>query len=196
MILNGSPRAPKSNSRQYAEIFIKHCKAPAEYFTVSKTNHAALCERLSDCQELLLVFPLYADSLPSGLLAFLKYLEAHPPVRKPVVSVLINCGFLEPQQNDTALRIIQFFCRKNGYRTGSILSLGSGEAILRTPFRCMAVRAIKQLARSIATGNYRSIQTTMPLCKRVFIWASTRYWIGYGKKFNVSREQMKTTEIE
>ena len=104
MILNGSPRAPKSNSRQYAEIFIKHCKAPAEYFAVSKNNHATLCERLSDCQELLLVFPLYADSLPSGLLAFLKYLEAHPPVRKPVISVLINCGFLEPQQNDTALR--------------------------------------------------------------------------------------------
>lgn len=60
----------------------------------------------------------------------------------------------------------------------------------------MAIRAIKQLARSMATGNYRSIQTTMPLCKRIFIWASTRYWIGYGKKFNVSREQMKTTEIE
>ena len=93
LILNGSPRAPKSNSRRYAEIFSTACKLPSDYFNISKTNHAALCQKMSEYSDVLLVFPLYADSLPVGLLNFLKYLEANPLERKPVVSVLINCGF-------------------------------------------------------------------------------------------------------
>lgn len=175
LILNGSPRAPKSNSRRYAEIFSTACKLPSDYFNISKTNHAALCQKMSEYSDVLLVFPLYADSLPVGLLNFLKYLEANSPKRKPVVSVLINCGFLEYHQNDIALEMLRFFCQKNGYRTGSVLALGSGEAILGTPFRYIAVRAIRKLAKSVGNGKYCNIQATMPLNKRLFIWASTRY---------------------
>ena len=119
LILNGSPRAPKSNSRQYAEIFSTNCQLPSDYFNISKNNHAELCRRMSEYSDVLLVFPLYADSLPVGFLNFLKHLEANPPERKPVVSILINCGFLEHQQNDIALKMLRFFCRKNGYRMGS-----------------------------------------------------------------------------
>lgn len=93
LILNGSPRAPKSNSRRYAEIFSTACKLPSDCFNILKTNHAALCQKMSEYSDVLLVFPLYADSLPVGLLNFLKYLEANPPERKPVVSVLINLRF-------------------------------------------------------------------------------------------------------
>lgn len=93
LILNGSPRAPKSNSRQYAEIFSANCQLPSDYFNISKSNHAELCRRMSEYSDVLLVFPLYADSLPVGFLNFLKYLEANPPKRKPIVSILINCGF-------------------------------------------------------------------------------------------------------
>ena len=63
LILNGSPRAPKSNSRRYAEIFSTACKLPSDYFNISKTNHAALCQKMSEYSDVLLVFPLYADSL-------------------------------------------------------------------------------------------------------------------------------------
>ena len=76
LILNGSPRAPKSNSRRYAEIFSTACKLPSDCFNILKTNHAALCQKMSEYSDVLLVFPLYADSLPVGLLNFLKYLEA------------------------------------------------------------------------------------------------------------------------
>ena len=89
LILNGSPRAPKSNSRRYAEIFSTACKLPSDYFNISKTNHAALCQKMLEYSDVLLVFPFYADSLPVGVLDFLKYLEVNPPERKPVVSVHI-----------------------------------------------------------------------------------------------------------
>lgn len=196
LILNGSPRAPKSNSRQYAEIFSTNCQLPSDYFNISKNNHAELCQRMSEYSDVLLVFPLYADLLPVGFLNFLKHLEANPPKRKPVVSILINCGFLEHQQNDIALKMLRFFCRKNGYRMGSVLALGSGEAILGTPFRYVAVRAVKKLAKSVGSGSYRTIRATMPLNKRLFLWAATYYWTWYGKRFGTTKEQMQTMKIE
>jgi hypothetical protein len=65
-----------------------------------------------------------------------------------------------------------------------------------TPFRYVAVRAVKKLAKSVGNGKYCNIQATMPLNKRLFIWASTRYWIQYGKRFGTTKEQMQSMKIE
>lgn len=197
MIINGSPRAAKSNSRRYAEIFMKYCKADVDYFCISKRNHAELCDRMAGYTDVLFVFPLYADALPSGFLDFLKSLENRPPApRKPVVSILINCGFLEYSQNEVAVRMMRFFCQRNGYRMGSLLMLGSGEAILDTPFSFVARRAIAKLASSVASGRYRQLSATMPLCKRLFAWAATVYWTRYGRRNGVTKKQMQTMHIE
>lgn len=196
MILNGSPRAPKSNSKRYAEIFSKYSRSETDTFIVTKNNHQELCSKMEGYTDVLFVIPLYADSLPVGFLNFLKTLEKHPPTRKPMISVLINCGFLEYSQNDVAIQMLQFFCKKNGFSMGSFLRLGSGEAILDTPFRFIAVRAIKQLAKSISQADYRSFQTTMPLNKKLFLWASSHYWTQYGEKFGTTKRQMQTMQIE
>ena len=160
LILNGSPRAAKSNSKRYAALFSASCPLPCDTVSLTPRNHAELAAQLPRYSDLLLVFPLYADALPVGLLDFLKYLEAHPvPVEaRPVVSVLINCGFLEPAQNEIAVRMIRLFCSRNGYRTGSVLMLGSGEAILDTPFAFVARRAIRRLARAVAGGTCRELR--------------------------------------
>ena len=42
MILNGSPRAPKSNSKRYASLFAAVCPLETEYFNITKTNHLEL----------------------------------------------------------------------------------------------------------------------------------------------------------
>ena len=96
MILNGSPRAPQSNSKQYASIFRSYYKEDIVEYHITPRNHEEILSRLEGCTDLLLVFPLYADSIPVTLHNFLKSLEQHPPASKPTVSVLINCGFLEP----------------------------------------------------------------------------------------------------
>ena len=69
------------------------------------------------------------------------------------MSVLINCGFLEPQQNEMAVEMMRLFCRQNHYPFGSVLKIGSGEAILDSPFRFLAVRKIRRFADSIAKGD-------------------------------------------
>lgn len=196
MILNGSPRAPRSNSKRYAGIFADFWKGQADYFNITRKNHAGLGGRMGEYPDVLLVFPLYADALPVGLLDFLKFLEANPPAVRPRISVLINCGFLEYQQNFLAVRMLEFFCKSNGYPFGAVLMVGSGEAFLETPFRFVVRYKIRKLARAIANGKYGVFHTTMPLTGRMFITASTYYWTSYGKRNGITPEQMRTMEIE
>ncbi|MBU9742217.1 hypothetical protein KTH81_00160 [Lachnospiraceae bacterium ASD3451] len=196
MILNASPRAPRSNSKRYAEIFSKYDPSGCEYYNITKSNHKDLCAKIEAFSDVLFVFPLYVDGIPSTLLQFLKTLEDHAPRSKPVISVLINCGFIEWEQNDVAISMIKLFCGQNGYAFGSALSIGSGEAILDTPFKFLADKKIKKLAASIDKQKYGSFHTAMPLTKRVYINASTDYWIRYGKKNGITREQMESMKIE
>lgn len=195
MILNGSPRAPRSNSKRYAEIFSEYAES-ADYFNITNANHQELCSLAEDYSDLLVVFPLYADAIPVTLLNFLKTLEKRNLQKKPTVSVIINCGFLEYAQNDTAIKMMELFCKQNGYLWGSVLKIGSGEAILDSPFRFFVTRNIKKLAKSIRNKKYAEFQVTMPLSKSIFIKASTKYWVEYGKKNGVSKEEMQTMKIE
>lgn len=196
MILNGSPRAPKSNSKRYAEIFAQYYKEEIQYRNITKTNHKELCDEIKNVSDILLVFPLYADAIPVTLLNFLKTLEQNPPEQKPIISILINCGFLEYMQNDVAVKMIQLFCKQNGYTLGSILKIGSGEAILDSPFAWFAKRGIKKLASSIMKKQYTTLHTAMPLTKKLFVKASTSYWLAYGKKNGATKEEMQTMQIE
>ena len=196
MILNGSPRAPKSNSGKYARAFLAYSPFPAEYFAIAPNNHGELCRQMERFTRLLLVFPLYADGIPVTLLRFLNTLEEHPPRRKPEISVLINCGFLEPEQNDVAVEMLELFCSRQGYPMGSVLRVGSGEAILNTPFRLLVHRSLKRFASSIAKGKHENRKVTMPIPKRMFIRASTAYWKEYGRRSGVTEEQMAAMEIE
>ena len=196
IILNGSPRAPKSNSIRYAELFVKSCDCKTEYYNITKNNHEELCGKLGDFSDVMFVFPLYADGIPVTLLNFLKNLEKNPPLQKPTISVLINCGFFEYRQNDTAVNMIELFCKQNGYRMGSVLKIGSGEAILDTPFKVFVTRKIKKLGASVSNGKYCTQHATMPITKGMFLKASTAYWTNYGKKNGITKEMMETMKIE
>lgn len=196
ILLNGSPRAPHSNSKRYAEIFSKNCNCDTEYHAISKNNHSELCSRLKEFSDVVFVFPLYADGIPVTLLNFLKTLEENPPEQKPTVSVLVNCGFLEYQQNETAVQMMKLFCQQNGYHFGSVLKIGGGESILDTPFKILVVRKIRKLAASISDQKNVTLHITMPLSPKMFVKASTRYWIQYGKKNGLTKEQMASMKIE
>lgn len=196
LILNGSPRAPRSNSKRYAELFCEFWKGKAEVANLLKGDPAKLCNLAGDADHILLVFPLYADGLPTVLLAFLKEWERSMGDRKPMVSVLINCGFYEPHQNDVAVDMVRLFCRKTGCPFGSALKIGSGEAILDTPLRFVVKWKIKRLARAAAAGQSVMLQCTMPISKGMFLKASTGYWNRYGEKFGRTAKELDTMDIE
>ena len=196
MILNGSPRASRSNSKEYAQLFRKETSGKTDYFEIIREKPERLCQEMERFSDVLLVFPLYADSIPVTLLQFLKVLERFPIVQRPTVSVVVNCGFLEPWQNETAVGMMKLYCRQTGFPFGSVLEIGAGEAILSTPFRRFVSLSMKRLAHSIERKEHCSLQVTMPLPKRLFLWASTAYWKERGKRNGLSAEQMATPSIE
>ena len=189
LILNGSPRAPRSNSKQYAALFSTYCRQRTEYREITKSNHLELCQLMEEFSDVVLVFPLYADSLPVTLLNFLKTLEANPPQHKPTLSV-------EPRQNDIAVEMLRQYCRVTGFPFGSVLKIGSGEAILTTPFRIFLKAKMRKLAAAIDAHKSETLQVTMPISKGMFLRASTVYWSNYGKRNGITREAMKTMDIE
>lgn len=196
IIINGSPRAPKSNSKAYSEIFRRYYEGNIDIFNITKNNHKDICLKLEEYTDILFVFPLYADGLPVTLLNFLKYLETNPPKNKPIINVIINCGFIEPEQNTVCIDMIKLFCKENEYIFGSVLSIGSGEAILNTPFKVMIRWKMKKLAKAIQNHKNEKLSVTMPLTKKMFIRASTSYWINYGKRNGITKEEMASMKIE
>lgn len=196
IIINGSPRAPRSNSKEYGEIFSSYYKGKADTFNITKNNHKEICSKIGEYTDILLVFPLYADGLPVTVLNFLKVLEENPPKNKPKVSVIINCGFIEPEQNNVCIDMVKLFCKQNTYEFNSVLSIGGGEAILGTPFKIFVKWKIKKLAKSIYNNTVENLSVTMPISKNMYLKASTNYWINYGKRNGITKSQMETMKIE
>ena len=195
MIINGSPRAPKSNSKQYIQAFLSAWSGAYEQYSVLQRQHTACLEQLKECSDLLLVFPLYTDGLPSGLMEFLKAM-LEQPTAPLTVHVIINCGFREPHQNDVAIDMIRLFYKRGGHMLGSVLRMGCGEAFPTTPFMGMARRKIQKLARSIQKGRSVQLSITMPLTKGLFLRAANRYWLSRGAQFGNSQTQMAAMDIE
>ena len=196
MIVNGSPRAPKSNSKAYIELFKLFWPSETGEYNVTSKKHHEACQKIEGCQHLLLVFPLYADGIPVTLMRFLQELHSHSFQQKPAIHVGINCGFIEPGQTSVAVDMIRLFCKQNHFPYGMTLCIGSGEAILNTPFVFLVKRKMKRMAHAIQEKRSEVLKVTMPLPKKVFVKASTSYWIGYAKKYNVTPDQMAVMEIE
>ena len=193
LLIDASPRAPHSNSHGYAAIFMETSRAACTYIALRKSDLTQTVQKIERSSDIIFVCPLYVDSLPLPLLELFQKIEHSVMTQKPRIHVILNCGFLEPWQNDTALASVRLFCRQNGFCFGSCLKIGGGEAILRTPFRFLVRHKIRHFSQAVRCENFVELSVTMPVSKRMFLRASTRYWIRYGKKHRLTREQMTTS---
>ena len=92
--------------------------------------------------------------------------------------------------------MVQLFARQNGYEFGSVLRIGSGEAILDTPFKRFVTYSVRKFALSIADWQYGTFQTKMPLPKAIFVKKAGQYWDAYGRKNGLTRQDMQTMRVE
>ena len=88
----------------------------------------ATADAVARCDLFVLVTPLYGDGLPALATRALELVAklrsaAHPSGR---FSMLVNCGFPEPEHNRTALRIARHFADCAGYHWAGGLPLGGG----------------------------------------------------------------------
>ena len=104
MIINASPRAPKSNSKQYAQLFSEYCRLDTEYCEVKKSDHLTLCQMIQNYSDIVFVFPLYADSIPVTLLNFLKLWKKMLLFKSPLSLLLLIVALLSHTKMTLRLR--------------------------------------------------------------------------------------------
>ncbi len=96
-----------------------------------------------------LSLPLYVDSFPAPVIALLERLADRPAEHaRTRFFVIIQCGFPEREQNDTALRIAEHFASEVGWEWLGGLAFGGAETHGGLP-----AEAIDSVAQAIADGK-------------------------------------------
>ncbi|WP_070000828.1 hypothetical protein [Cellulosilyticum sp. I15G10I2] len=176
---------------------------------LNKPNKHDLFENILSCKLIVIVFPLYVDSLPSSLLEALVNLEAYKKQHaindsNPLaLYALANCGFIEGHQNKNALSILENYCLATGFKWCGGIGLGGGEMIRSTKDQiplnskvarpvydalCLLINSIKELDslpydKKIIFGNYK-------FPKWFFILMGNKFWLVLAKKNNVTKKLM------
>lgn len=135
-LVNGSPKTVDSTSSRLIERVQQ--KLGAEDTMIFSANQWGddVFEKLTQCEKIVFVFPLYVDSLPSHFLRFLidleEYRKKNATPQNMIYSVC-HCGFYEGKQCRNALDIIGHFCHRAGMLWQGGIGLGGGLLVGQNP---------------------------------------------------------------
>ena len=93
---------------------------------VDDKKAAEVASQIAKADLFVLVAPLYVDALPALVVHALDHVGRARIGTAARFAALINCGFPEPEQVRTAMRIARHFCARAGYRWAGGLPLGGG----------------------------------------------------------------------
>ena len=109
----------------------------------------------------ILSLPLYVDSFPAPVIAFLEHVARRGAGRGRVqFALVIQCGFPEKEQNETAIAIAERFASEVGWTWLGALALGGLET-----HGGSVNDALDRAAEALAKGEpvpYVSLRKTMP----------------------------------
>jgi len=142
LLLVGSPRTRKSTSNSLGGyLFYQLGKQNIQTETIyihttmySAERTKAMLAAIDAADLVLLAFPLYVDSLPAPVMKALERIAAQRASqnkpRQQLFAAIANCGFPEPNQNETALAICANFARLTNFGWAGSLALGAGEGMV------------------------------------------------------------------
>jgi len=175
-----------------------------------------LVSSLDRADLLLLVFPLYIDTLPFLVTKALETMEVHSRVthgaRPQRLFALANNGFPEAYQNTLALAICHRFAAQSGMSWGGGLAMGAGEALSRgqsltskhrsgPPIKHV-IQALDMTAVALAEGRTVPREAVTMIAKNpiplvpfsawrwIFVKASARHWQRQAAAKGISKENM------
>ena len=186
-LINGSPKAGKSNSGWFLEKLEEYLNKGHEIdrYNVVKKGITD-CRALYQMDAIVFAFPLYIDAIPSHLFRMMAEMEKSANGEKaPFVYTIVNNGFYEGKQNRIALDIIKNWCARAGLRYGQGIGQGAGEMmgfvdtvpLGHGPLKNLG-KAIKDLAQNIEAGKGGEDRLFSPNWPR-FAWriqATHLYW--------------------
>ncbi|MEG6523938.1 hypothetical protein [Desulfotomaculum sp. 1211_IL3151] len=137
--LNASPKTTKSVSGMLIEKMegILNLKIDA-YQATQLIRQEKISESIAEiftADALLIVFPLYVDSLPAPLIKLLTIMEETAKAANlslPVVYAICNCGFYEAEHTRPALHMLRHFALRAGLTWGYGIGIGGGGFVQST----------------------------------------------------------------
>lgn len=197
-LINGSPRNNKSNSKYFLS-FIEQKLDNYNLFYINKDKFCTILDSISISDVIVFSFPLYVDSEPSSLLSFMDYvIDNNIDISNKKVYIVVNCGFLEGEQNITAIEIIKRWCYKtNTIYNGSIL-IGAGEIVGKKKYQLITKKALKEInifAENVLNQKkLDDIITTMSFMNpRLYCILANISWAKNGRKNGLSNDELRMT---
>jgi len=133
LILCGSPKRKQSASFELGSYLARRLEAAGIKAIVrSCAPRDTLLADVTAADLLVLSFPLYADGIPARLKEALMQIVAGQPGPK-YCAALVQCGFLESAQNDTAIEMCRLFARDAGFVWLGGLGRGAGGMLSAKP---------------------------------------------------------------
>ena len=120
-IINGSPKAIKSNSEilgNYLSSLLKENEIKKYYSIYFRLNDENKNE-IHNSDILIFLFPLHVDGIPSNLLKLLVKFEEEKVIKSETkIYCIVNNGFYESKQNRLAILQMKNWCEKVNARWG------------------------------------------------------------------------------
>jgi multimeric flavodoxin WrbA len=116
IILNGSPKgdSPNSNSRIFAEEFVRNMKNPCEIRCIAKSNYKELAGYIRNFDNIIFILPLYIHSMPGIVMKFIENMEP-ASVEGKHLGFIVQAGFPETSQERFVKRYFENLAKQLNY---------------------------------------------------------------------------------
>ncbi|MGL4948373.1 MAG: hypothetical protein ACRC42_03220 [Mycoplasma sp.] len=133
LIINTSPRKSFTTSMYLSRVLKRFLIGEKTEIITLKTlsDYRNITEKLKTIDNIVFANPVYVDTIPSTTLEFLKKLEVFIKENNLSFNVygLINCGFYEGHQTESALKTYEFWSKRCNLNWCGGLGIGAGVMI-------------------------------------------------------------------
>lgn len=194
LLLIGSPKVSESTSESFGRYLLDKMRERGVVTEAARISSAlksddgckSLISATDDADIIILAFPLYVDSLPYPVVRALEYVARHRKEIEPKnlrLLAIVNSGFPEARQNNTALAICRKFTEEAEIEWAGGLALGGGEAIAGEPLekaggKAKRIRKALQLTAHALSEDMPVPEEAVRLMARPFVPKWLYMWIG------------------
>lgn len=146
ILLIGSPKGKNSSSASLGGYLLKKIE---EYDITAETVHLhsemsseikryRFLEKIKEADIIILAAPLYVDTLPAKVIKALSLIvenknkinaESANSKNSKSLTVIVNCGFPEAEQNEIALKVYEQFAKEAHFKYLGGIAVGMGGAV-------------------------------------------------------------------
>ena len=195
-IINGSPKAIKSNSEilgNYLSSLLKENEIKKYYSIYFRLNDENKNE-IHNSDILIFLFPLHVDGIPSNLLKLLVKFEEEKVVKSETkIYCIVNNGFYEGKQNRLAILQMKNWCEKVKANWGQGIGVGAGELLPYLKKYKLGQGPLKNLGNVLDefSSNILTLKSDEDIyinpnwLKSLYFFQGTISWILKGRKNNL-----------